>query len=424
MPWSLENATLGTLGVGAAASTTVALVTSVTVGSGRWIILGIGWFDTAGTYAPTVSVSDNGPGLTWTAQRSTEPVSLSAIAYAYAPSGMASGTTITATISRAPSDGSRIQGASFVGTGATAVAAGVTYQSNSETSSFYFTSDVGTVTKTNTLVVSLLRSLNPSGTATHAPVSPTAEAFEFASPRIAGGNVTVVLAYRTDGRGGEGTAGFWTAVPPSTALSLAIEAGDSTSVSRTGLRLATTQSVDVLTGTAWSNQSNALADSDTEATESVTAKNTPVSGTSTTGWMKLGNYGFDAAVPSGATVVMVEVRVRWRMNSAAGVGNRDWAWSLSGTRGSSDHALTTEPTLALETYTADVTTERSWTRADLLDGVFEVHVRGRNGNSTSDPSYRFAWAKTEVVYSTAAAEEPKKRIRNSNQVAVMRPALR
>ena len=162
----------------------------------------------------------------------------------------------------------------------------------------------------------------------------------------------------------------------------------------TGFVLPTSQSNDTLTSTAWSAQANALINDDTEAIEAITAKNTPGTGSVTTGWLKL--Y-FPSLVPKGSVIDKVEIQVRWRMNSTSGIGNRDICWAVSGTRGTNTHSLTTEPT-SLETTTIDVTAERAWTSDDLQSGVFEVDVRGRNGNSTSDPSYRFAWVKVQVTY--------------------------
>lgn len=165
----------------------------------------------------------------------------------------------------------------------------------------------------------------------------------------------------------------------------------------TGLRIGTSQTNDTLASTTWSSQANILVDSDTEAIEAIIAKNTPATGSTTTGWIKVGNFGFDGVIPAAAIINSVEIQIRWRMNSAAGIGNRDVIWALSGTRHTTLQTLTTEPT-TLETSVFDATADRAWTRADLLDGVFEVHARGRNGNSTTDPSYRFAWIKVNVDY--------------------------
>lgn len=172
----------------------------------------------------------------------------------------------------------------------------------------------------------------------------------------------------------------------------------------TGLVIATAQSSDTLANTTWSNGANILVNDDTETTEAIVAKNTPTPADDTsTGWIKVGTFGFDTSVPVGAVITNVSISTRWRMNSTSGIGNRDMAWALSGTRNTNLHSLTTEPT-TLETTVNDVTAERAWTRANLLNGVFEVHARGRNGNSTTDPSYRFAWIKVEVTYDVLPTE--------------------
>lgn len=166
----------------------------------------------------------------------------------------------------------------------------------------------------------------------------------------------------------------------------------------TGFVIATAQSSDVLASTTWSNQANIVVNDDTEATEALIAKNTPTPADSTSsGWIKVTTFGFDGLIPAGAAITKVEIQYRWRVNSAAGIANRDLCWALGGTRGTNLHSLATEP-LTLETVTTDVTAERAWTRADLLNATFAVHARGRNGNSTTDPSYRFAWIKVQVSY--------------------------
>jgi len=165
----------------------------------------------------------------------------------------------------------------------------------------------------------------------------------------------------------------------------------------TGFLLPQSFTSDVLSGTSWSNAIACTADDDTEVIEAVTAKNTPGTGSLTTGWFKVGQYGFDSLIPANAIILKVEIQIRSRMNSTSGVGNRETAWALSGTRGTNVHTSTTEPTV-LETITYDVTSERAWTQADLLDAVFQVHWRGRNGNSTNDPSYRLAGVKVQVTW--------------------------
>lgn len=174
----------------------------------------------------------------------------------------------------------------------------------------------------------------------------------------------------------------------------------------TGLIIATAQSSDSLANTAWSNGANILVNDDTEATEAITAKNTPTPADNTsTGWIKAGTFGFDSLIPAGIAIAItkVELQYRWRVNSSSGIANRDLCWAVSGTRGTNLHSLSTEPT-SLETILTDVTAERAWVRADLLDGTFEVHARGRNGNSTTDPSYRFAWIKAQITYDTLPVE--------------------
>lgn len=173
----------------------------------------------------------------------------------------------------------------------------------------------------------------------------------------------------------------------------------------TGFVNGTTQTNDTLASTTWSNQANILDQDDDEVTEEITAKNTPGTGSATTGWLKVATFGFGALILADSTIDAVSIRVRSRVNSAAGIANREMAWAISGTRDTNVHTSSTEP-VVLETVDTDVTGERAWTRADLLDGTFEVHVRGRNGNSTTSPSYRFAYVAVNVTYTEPAAAVP------------------
>jgi hypothetical protein len=87
-----------------AASTTASLVTSATAAAGTLIVIGVGYFATGGS-GITVSVT-TAAGLTWASTTRQNDASSRSIYlfYAYAASGLASGSTITWTTSSGNAD--------------------------------------------------------------------------------------------------------------------------------------------------------------------------------------------------------------------------------------------------------------------------------------------------------------------------------
>ena len=109
MPWA-KDVNLGTTAPGGSGAT-IALTTTATAAANTWIMVAMGTFGGA----TLSSGSDNGPGLTWVDVANAANGSVRAhFMRAWAPSGMASGTIITATMSG--STGERKIGAvSFTG---------------------------------------------------------------------------------------------------------------------------------------------------------------------------------------------------------------------------------------------------------------------------------------------------------------------
>ena len=145
----------------------------------------------------------------------------------------------------------------------------------------------------------------------------------------------------------------------------------------------------------WTNDTNIRADDGTEATCSIAAKNT------TGRWNAGQTFGFGALIPSGSTIDTVEIRADWRLNNAGGIGILELQAFVSGGAVGSVRANSAEPT-TLTTDTFNITADRSWTRADLLDGTFELKCRGRNGNNATDPSYRFDHIAAQITYTEPA----------------------
>lgn len=389
MGWTIENPTLKAATVqGGGSISAISLVTDVTITAGSWVFLLVRWNSTSGVIT---SVNDNGPGLTWQfAQQNSGTLSTearAALVYAYAPAGIASGRSITVSFSAITQSYSFMQGCSWKGGDAGAVVGVKTWLLYSTWP--YITTPI-TTPKTNTLVLAAMGIMGNAGAAPHAPGIGSTELLETSATTAAYGGV---LAYRTDGVGY--INGTFTNTMNSYGIfgaSIALEATDSV-VNGSGFKHPTSHSNDTLASTTWSNQENILIEDDTEVTEAIIAKNTPATGSTSTGWLKAGGFGL--SIPAGVVITKVEIIVRWRMNSSSGVGNRDICWAVGGTRGTNTHTSTVER-LQVETDKFDVTSERAWTVADF--STFEIHVRGRNGNNATDPSYRFMWVKVDVTY--------------------------
>lgn len=199
MPIAIDQASLGT-GSPAGTGSTIAFTTSSTVASGGFIVLGVYWW-----HATVTLLSVAGGGLTWTVDAQGSSGSMLGnvgVVSAQAPAGLASGTTITATLSAATADGRAIGGTSFTGV-ATSAAVDVAGTVQGQ--------DPGTAWTTGSLSLaagSVLVGVSfcENGTTTSTPTGPAVEALDFRS----GGGDGVTLAYRIEAAGGSvATAGTW-----------------------------------------------------------------------------------------------------------------------------------------------------------------------------------------------------------------------
>lgn len=212
MAWTVDQATIGTPATGAGDATTLTLTTNVAVAAGSWIFLSISnWHP----FVELLSVADNGPGLTWTVVlRNNNGNTKTALAKAHAPSGMASGTVITATYGAAgtpTATGYRgIAGAAFAGGGAGSVTDG-THANNGSTAAHSVSPSAGAA---GALIVQSAHLNGDSVSST-----PDANTTELADWNLPAGPQTYLLQYRIAPSSGATTAGGtwavalgWTAV--------------------------------------------------------------------------------------------------------------------------------------------------------------------------------------------------------------------
>jgi len=157
----------------------------------------------------------------------------------------------------------------------------------------------------------------------------------------------------------------------------------------TTTKFPTTNAIDA--GSGFTNPGNANADDGVYATVLVS------SGTGLQG-ERYGTFGFDAAIPAGATInsVTVEYQYKWSSSSATSVTARARVGGVVQTA----HTDSGSPT-ADRTVTQSLTADRSWTRADLLDGTFEITVRP---SSTPSTTFSIDYVKVTVDYTAGSPQ--------------------
>jgi hypothetical protein len=138
---------------------------------------------------------------------------------------------------------------------------------------------------------------------------------------------------------------------------------------------------------SWTNVNNALARDDAVATFTTTTKND-------TRTFRVYNFGFDVDIPSGASITQVNLQYRGLVSSG---GTLVVTPRIGATNGS-NYSITGTSLTTTEQTNITRPGGGSWTRADLLDGTFEVRVTGTQPNNTTSRTYSVAWIEVEVVY--------------------------
>lgn len=193
------DATLGTKAQ--AGSATASLVTTAAAAAGSLLVFGVGYFTGAGT-GPTASVTTTG-GLTWAATTATVSGSLHGyLFYAYAASGLASGTTLTWTLSTSTADW-LIGGGSFLGMDTTPT---LLASNGAAATATAWSSGSMVAGEVNLGVVMAFE--DGSGTATSTTTAPATELIDFNS---AGQSEAFTLGYNLASASTATLAGAWSA---------------------------------------------------------------------------------------------------------------------------------------------------------------------------------------------------------------------
>lgn len=142
------------------------------------------------------------------------------------------------------------------------------------------------------------------------------------------------------------------------------------------------------TGAGLTNPNNAHADDGSYAT-AAPGKNTTLA-------TKYQTFGFDAQIPVGSLIDKVQLIYEYKVSVTTSIATGRIYYKISGVAGSNNNDAT-EPTVdTVNTY--DVTSARSWTREDLLNGTFEVALAAVQGNSSTAVTFSFDYVKVEVTY--------------------------
>ncbi len=125
---------------------------------------------------------------------------------------------------------------------------------------------------------------------------------------------------------------------------------------------------------SWTNPTNAQGTTD----DNVYATAAPGLGATIVGnW---GTYGFDSSLPTDAEITKVEIIPQYKVGAVLPLTSGfDVQAVVSGTACPTTAITDTSFPTTDTDFTADVTSCRAWTRADLLDGTFQVRLGARRG---------------------------------------------
>lgn len=146
--------------------------------------------------------------------------------------------------------------------------------------------------------------------------------------------------------------------------------------------------------TGWTNPSNAHADDGSYAT-AAPGKNGAI-GT------RYLTFGFDAVIPSTDTISKVQIIYQYKVDVTNSIATMRTRARISDVD-EENHDDTTEPT-ADTIVTVDITADRAWTRANLLDAAFKVTMEGRRGNSNNAVTFSLDYVQVEVTHSTPSGQ--------------------
>ena len=142
------------------------------------------------------------------------------------------------------------------------------------------------------------------------------------------------------------------------------------------------------TGAGLTNPNNAHADDGSYAT-AAPGKNTTLA-------TRYGNFGFDSLIPPNSLITKVQIIYQYKVSVNTSIATARTYYKISTVAGP-NHDDTSEQ-LSDTTNTIDVTADRTWTRANLLDGTLEVALSAVQGNSSTAVTFSFDFVQVEVTH--------------------------
>lgn len=109
-----------------------------------------------------------------------------------------------------------------------------------------------------------------------------------------------------------------------------------------------------------------------------------------------GNFGFDSIIPGGSTINSVTIEVEWRVSTTISVATLLVDALVNNVATGTQYSNATEPTS--DTISSYVNDYGSWTRADLLNGVFLVKLTCSRGTGKEGFTMYLDYVKVTVDY--------------------------
>ncbi len=140
----------------------------------------------------------------------------------------------------------------------------------------------------------------------------------------------------------------------------------------------------------WTNPQNAYADDSIYATAAPALNSTVVSH-----WM---GFGLNGAIPQDSIIDRVKIIAEYRVTSTTSTATLRAQANVYGTDCPTT-ARTNSAKPASDTVVSfDITSCRSWSRADFMDDVFKVKIGARRGDSGTAVTFYLDYVKVEVSY--------------------------
>lgn len=119
---------------------------------------------------------------------------------------------------------------------------------------------------------------------------------------------------------------------------------------------------------------------------------------------RYGTWGWDAVIPSNATITDVQLEYKWKGTRLGGSVVGHAFARISGTN-QADHTNTQSATFSggVTVGPFSIFSDRSWTRADLLDGTFEMVIRATSIDPTGWSSIGWDYIAVTVNWTVPTA---------------------